>query len=125
MLEQIRDELNAAGIGVELGARIKTLPSLRDKLFTKAVVDGEVVTEADIVDLLGIRYIVDKPEDRNTVETVIFKHLSPLLASRKAISNKRGYAATHLLGKTRRGDQFEVQIVSKRMAAWSQWDHDL
>ena len=124
-LSRVHRALEKSGKLNALEGRIKTLDSLRHKLFGKSLQKGAPTDLRDIADVLGFRFVLNDALDIAAVEASLKETLGDMVVTAKHVKNERGYAATHLIGQTRRGDSFEIQLMSQRMETWSKWDHDL
>lgn len=134
-MELISKALTLKNYPHDYGGRTKTYESLYDKVvrkLTSGPSPRSVVSSSDISDLMGFRFVVDDPRDVDKVAGEIRRALgesdeTPIRYMRMQAVNKkeRGYRAQHLIGQTKEGERFEIQVRTRAMNLWAEWDHGI
>jgi ppGpp synthetase/RelA/SpoT-type nucleotidyltranferase len=143
--KNLESELSKRGIKAIVSSRAKRPDRLKDKLRQRT--DDKKYTSLDdiykdIVDLAGVRVALYFPSDRDLVDEIVNNQFNVLKTkvfpetSHKPKHSKRfsGYWASHYrvtIEDTEKDNdrykstQFEIQVASVLMHAWSEVEHDL
>ena len=129
LLEYGRSPINT------LKSRLKTLPSLQEKVKRRNITFSLEEIEAEIHDIAGVRVICAFPEDVYTVADALLKQDDILLIKRKdyiAEPKPNGYRSLHLivavpvyLSTGKRMTKVEIQIRTIAMDFWASLEHQL
>lgn len=129
VLEHNRTPINS------IKTRLKTLPSLREKMDRKQVPFNLDVMESQINDIAGVRVICFFPEDVYTVERAFLAQDDVVLLNRKDYIEQpkpNGYRSLHLivavpvyLAKGKRMTKVEIQMRTIAMDFWASLEHQL
>lgn len=116
-------------------SRLKTLPSLQEKVKRRNITFSLEEIEAEIHDIAGVRVICAFPEDVYTVTDALLKQDDILLIKQKDyIANPKpnGYRSLHLivavpvyLSAGKRMTKVEIQIRTIAMDFWASLEHQL
>jgi len=116
-------------------SRLKTLPSLQEKVKRRNITFSLEEIEAEIHDIAGVRVICAFPEDVYTVADALLKQDDILLIKRKdyiAEPKPNGYRSLHLivavpvyLSTGKRMTKVEIQIRTIAMDFWASLEHQL
>lgn len=116
-------------------SRLKTLPSLQEKVKRRNLTFSLEEIEAEIHDIAGVRVICAFPEDVYTVADALLKQDDILLIKQKDyIANPKpnGYRSLHLivavpvyLSTGKRMTKVEIQIRTIAMDFWASLEHQL
>jgi ppGpp synthetase/RelA/SpoT-type nucleotidyltranferase len=123
-LESIVARARAKGIEVETAARVKEPDSIQEKFFEKVRVKGERAEVRKITDTAGGRLIVGDWDESQAVERMARKELDGLIVESHVRSYDQGYRGVHLVAVDPTKRRIEFQILTKRMAAWTEMTHD-
>ena len=129
MLEHGRSPMNS------IKSRLKTLPSLREKLERKHIPFDVDTLEQQINDIAGVRVICSFPEDVYTMANAFLAMDDIEVLQRKDyISNPKhnGYRSLHLivaipvhLAEGKRMTKVEIQLRTIAMDFWASLEHQL
>lgn len=129
VLEHGRSPMNS------IKSRLKTLPSLREKLERKHIPFDVDTLEQQINDIAGVRVICSFPEDVYTMANAFLAMDDIEVLQRKDyISNPKhnGYRSLHLivaipvhLAEGKRMTKVEIQLRTIAMDFWASLDHQL
>lgn len=116
-------------------SRLKSLPSLRDKLERKGLPISLSAIEAGVWDMAGIRVICSFPEDVYAIADALLKQDDITLVRRKdyiAQPKENGYRSLHLivsvpifLENEKRAMKVELQLRTIAMDCWASLEHQL
>lgn len=110
--------------GGRIDSRVKEAESLKAKIFEKALAKGPKAPWTRITDILGLRITVADETIEARVAQKIHDGLGKILVEEHERDFDRGYHAHHLVGQLDEGPRFEIQVLTDRMARWSDWEHD-
>jgi ppGpp synthetase/RelA/SpoT-type nucleotidyltranferase len=113
--------------GMRITQRTKNLSTLRSKIFgrvAKANTGPEGFDLSKIDDLAGTRVLVRNLRDMPKVAAQITEAFGAERVTPDVKDKPGGYRAVHLTVLTVAGPRIEIQIMTERMEAWSNWDHD-
>ena len=129
VLEHGRSPMNS------IKSRLKTLPSLREKLERKHILFDVDTLEQQINDIAGVRVICSFPEDVYTMANAFLAMDDIEVLQRKDyISNPKhnGYRSLHLivaipvhLAEGKRMTKVEIQLRTIAMDFWASLEHQL
>ncbi len=129
VLEHGRSPMNS------IKSRLKTLPSLREKLERKHILFDVDTLERQINDIAGVRVICSFPEDVYTMANAFLAMDDIEVLQRKDyISNPKpnGYRSLHLivaipvhLAEGKRMTKVEIQLRTIAMDFWASLEHQL
>lgn len=129
VLEHGRSPMNS------IKSRLKTLPSLREKLERKHIPFDVGTLEQQINDIAGVRVICSFPEDVYTMaNTFLAMDDIEVLQRKDYISNPKpnGYRSLHLivaipvhLAEGKRMTKVEIQLRTIAMDFWASLEHQL
>ena len=129
VLEHGRSPMNS------IKSRLKTLPSLREKLERKHIPFDVDTLEQQINDIAGVRVICSFPEDVYTMaNTFLAMDDIEVLQRKDYISNPKhnGYRSLHLivaipvhLAEGKRMTKVEIQLRTIAMDFWASLEHQL
>lgn len=115
--------------------RLKTLPSIREKMERRNVPFSFEAMEEELHDIAGVRVICAFPEDVNTMAGAFLKQDDVVLLQKKDyITNPKenGYRSLHLiiaipvhLADGKRMTKVEIQIRTIAMDFWASLEHQL
>lgn len=116
-------------------SRIKSIPSIREKLKRKDIPATLEAIEENINDVAGIRIICAFPEDVYTLSEALLKQDDiTLIAKKDYIKNPKpnGYRSLHLivavpifLASEKRVMKVEIQLRTIAMDCWASLEHQL
>ena len=129
LLEQGRSPINS------VKSRLKTLPSLQEKLERRNLPFSMEVIETEIHDIAGVRVICGFPEDVRVIAEAFLKQDDIVLLQKKDyITNPKanGYRSLHLivavpiyLSSGKRMTKVEIQLRTIAMDFWASLEHQL
>jgi len=115
--------------------RLKTLPSIREKMERRKVPFSFEAMEDQLNDIAGVRVICNFPEDINTMAKAFLKQDDIILLQKKDyITNPKpnGYRSLHLivaipvhLEDGKRMTKVEIQLRTIAMDFWASLEHQL
>lgn len=117
-------QVKATEPSTEFAARLKTVDSLKTKIFERVREKGFGFRLSDLDDAAGARFTTsDKAQIARVAEAV--KKMDGVTVLLDETKNyDRGYRARHLALRTPKGNVVEVQVMSRRTAFWAYWNHD-
>lgn len=129
LLEQGRSPINS------VKSRLKTLPSLQEKLERRNLPFSMEVIETEIHDIAGVRVICGFPEDVRVIAEAFLKQDDIVLLQKKDyITNPKanGYRSLHLivavpiyLSSGKRMTKVEIQLRTIAMDFWASLEHQM
>lgn len=129
-LQRVADRMGNRGRVSLFTGRVKEVASLREKLRRKEVEKSRAMDLDDIDDVLAFRFVLQNPADLPNTQRSIRRALGDSYEFLESKQYDRGYRAQHIMGRytdpaTGHSEPFEVQIMTRRMSAWSDWNHSL
>lgn len=115
--------------------RLKTLPSIREKMERKRIPFSLESMEAELQDIAGVRVICTFPEDIRTMTEAFLKQDDVVLLEKKDYithPKPNGYRSLHLivaipvhLADGKRMTKVEIQVRTIAMDFWASLEHQL
>lgn len=125
LLARVKREMEkTVGDDGQVIARVKEADSFKEKLFEKVLGKEKKVDWRDLTDIVGTRVIVENARRERKIAARLHDEFKNVLVEEHERDYEEGYHAHHLVGESASGLQFEMQVMTRRMNQWSQWQHD-